>query len=118
MLETFLSVMLVGLFFLIAWATQASAETLLFGGLSVAAVGFGYGIPTAIIYHWRLYRSLISCDRLPARWWLQPTSLHDQIPADDRMGVFFWGAIGGSGFVVVLVGIILTSMGLWRTLSA
>lgn len=117
MVEILLSAMLVGLFFLMGWAAQAPAETLLFTGMAFAALGFAYGIPTAIVYHWRLFKSLRACDRLPARWWLQPTSLHGQIPAADRAGVFVWGAIGGSGFGVIVIGIVLTSMGLWRTLS-
>jgi len=118
LVETFISLALIGLFFLIGWATQAPADTLILAGLGFAALGFGYGIPTAIVYHWRLYQSLLARDRLPARWWLQPTSLHDQIPPEDRAGVFLWGAIGGSGFVVILIGIVLTSLGLWRTLNA
>jgi hypothetical protein len=116
--ESLISVALVGLFILIGWATQAPAETLILAGLGCAAVGFGYGIPTAIVYHWRLYRSLLACGRLPRRWWLQPTALHDRIPAEDRLGVLLWAGIGGSGFVAVVVGILLTSMGLWHTLSA
>jgi hypothetical protein len=117
LVEILLSAILVGFFFLMGWASQAPGETLLFTGLAFAALGFGYGIPTAIVYHWRLYRSLRACDRLPARWWLQPTALHDQIPPADRAGVFVWGAIGGSGFGVIVIGIVLTSMGLWRTFS-
>ena len=85
--------------------------------LSVAAVGFAYGIPTAVVYHWRLYRSLVRADRLPERWWLSPTAHHDRVPRAERSGVFFWGAIGGSGFLVIVLGIILTSVGLWRTLA-
>ena len=118
MVETLISIVLVGLFFLIGWAAQAGAQTLIFAGLGFAALGFGYGIPTAIVYHWRLYRSLLACGRLPARWWLQPTALHDRIPSADRAGVFLWGALGGSGFLFILLGIVLTSLGLWRTLSA
>jgi hypothetical protein len=118
LVEILIGALLVGLFFLMGWATQAGAENLIFAGLGFAAIGFAYGIPTAVVYHYRLYRSLLACDRLPARWWLQPTSLHDRIPRQDRAGVFIWGAIGGSGFVSILVGIVLTSLGLWRTLSA
>ncbi len=116
--ESMISGALVGLFILIGWAIQAPAESLILAGLGCAAVGFGYGIPTAIVYHWRLYRSLLACGRLPTRWWLQPTALHDRIPAEDRLGVLLWAGIGGSGFVVVVVGILLTSIGLWHTLSA
>jgi hypothetical protein len=116
--EILISALLVALFCVMGWATQAPGETLLIAGLAAAAFGFAYGIPTALVYHYLLYRSLSACDRLPPKWWLQPTSLHDQIPLRDRTGVFVWGAIGGSGFVFVVVGILLTSLGLWRTLSA
>lgn len=118
LLESLISASLIGLLFLVGWAAQAAAETLILAGLGLAAIGFGYGIPTAIVYHWRLYRSLSACGRLPARWWLQPTALHDRIPAPDRAGVFVWGALGGSGFGMILLGILLTSIGLWRTLSS
>jgi hypothetical protein len=30
------------------------------------------------------------------------------------MGVLVWGAIGGSGFLVIVLAIILLSIGLWR----
>jgi hypothetical protein len=51
---------------------------------------------------------------LPDRWWLSPTSHHDLVPPEDRGRVLLWAAIGGSGFVVVVLGIVLTSIGLWR----
>ncbi len=117
MIESLISLGLVVLFCVVGWGFVASAESLLWGGIGLAAVGFLYGIPAAIVYHWLLYRSLVRCDRLPPRWWLQPTALHDRIPAEDRPRVFVWAGIGGSGFLVIVVGIILTSIGLWRTLG-
>ena len=116
MLESLISLGLVALFCVIGWAFVASAESLIWGGIGLAAVGFAYGIPTAIVYHWRLYRSLVRCGRLPARWWLQPTAYHGLMPPEDRTGVFIWGALGGSGFLLIVLGIVLTSIGLWRTL--
>ena len=116
MLESLISLGLVLLFCVIGWAFNASADSLLRGGIGLALVGFVYGIPAAIVYHWRLYRSLVQCGRLPARWWLQPTAHHDLVPSDHRRGVLVWAALGGSGFLVIVVGIILTSIGLWRTL--
>ena len=114
MLESLLSLGLVVLFCIVGWAIGATTENLIRGGIGLAALGFAYGIPAAIVYHWRLYRSLSRCGRLPDRWWLQPTALHDLVPAADRRGVFVWGAIGGSGFVVIVIGIVLLSIGLWR----
>ena len=33
---------------------------MIWGGIGLAAVGFAYGIPSAIVYHWMLYRSLLA----------------------------------------------------------
>ena len=55
--------------------------------------------------------------RLPERWWLSPTSHHDLIPAGDRRFVLVWGTIGGSGFLVIVLGIVVITVGLWRMLS-
>ena len=117
MFESLLSLGFLILFCVIGWALGASADSLIWGGIGLAAVGFAYGIPAAIVYHWRLRRSLMRCGRLPVRWWLQPTSLHDLLPRDEQTGVVLWGALGGSGFGLIVLGIILTSIGLWRTLA-
>jgi hypothetical protein len=115
--ESLIGLALVALFCLIGWAVGADPESLIRAGMGLAAVGFLYGIPTAVVYHWLLYRSLAREDRLPRRWWLSPTSHHDLVPREDRRGVFVWGAVGGSGFVVIVAGILLTTIGLWRMLS-
>ena len=116
MFESLISLGIVFVFCIVGWAVSAGAESMIWGGIGLAAVGFTYGIPSAIVYHSMLYRSLTRADRLPSRWWLAPTSLHDLIPRDERAGVFAWGAIGGTGFLVIVMGIIVTSIGLWRTL--
>lgn len=116
MFETLISVGLVVLFCVIGFALNAGGETLIWGGIGLAAAGFAYGIPAAIVYHWRLHASLSRANRLPPRWWLNPTSLHAQIPREDRFRVLLWGGLGGSGFLIIVLGILLTSIGLWRTL--
>lgn len=118
MFETLIGLGIVALFCVLAWAARASAEALLFGGLGLAAFGFAYGIPTAIVYHWLLHRALSRAGRLPERWWLSPTSHHGALPPADRPRVLLWAAIGGSGFLVVVLGILLTSLGLWRARAA
>jgi len=115
--ESLISLGLVIFFCVIGWAFGASADSLIWGGIGLAVLGFAYGIPTAIVYHWRLHRSLLRYGRLPVRWWLNPTAHHDLIPRDEQTGVLIWGALGGSGFLVIVLGIVLTSIGLWRTLA-
>jgi len=113
--ETLIGLGVVFLFCVLAWAARASAEALLVGGLGLAGLGFAYGIPTALVYHWLLHRSLSRVGRLPDRWWLSPTSHHALLPTEDRGSVLFWAGVGGSGFLVIVVGIVLTALGLWRT---
>jgi hypothetical protein len=115
--ESLISLGLLVLICVVGWALGASADSLILGGIGLAALGFAYGIPAAIVYHWRLRRSLIRSGRLPRRWWLQPTAHHDLIPRDEQSGVLLWGALGGSGFLMIVFGIVLTSIGLWRTLA-
>jgi hypothetical protein len=101
-------------FCVLGWAAMASFEALLIGGLGLAALGFAVGIPTALVYHWLLHRSLSRHGRLPKRWWLSPTSHHALVPPEERGSVLLWAALGGTGFLVVVLGIVLTSLGLWR----
>ena len=117
MFESLISLGIIVLFCVVGWALNAGTESMLWGGIALVAIGFAYGIPTAIVYHWTLYRSLTRADRLPERWWLSPTSHHGRIPPSDRRLVFTWGAIGGSGFGVIVLGILITSIGLWRMLA-
>jgi hypothetical protein len=116
--ESLISLGLVVLFCVVAWAFSASAESLLWGGIGLAGFGFAYGIPAAIVYHWRLRQSLLRGGRLPVRWWLRATAHHDLIPRGEQTGVLVWGAVGGSSFLIIVLGIILTSIGLWRTLAS
>lgn len=114
MFETLIGLGAVVVFCVLAWAAQAGAEALLVAGIALAALGFAYGIPTALVYHWLLHRSLSRHARLPKRWWLSPTSHHALVPPDERGSVLLWAALGGSGFLLIVLGIVLTSLGLWR----
>ncbi|MAG29697.1 MAG: hypothetical protein CL908_02245 [Deltaproteobacteria bacterium] len=116
--ETLISLGLIVVFCSVGFAASAGAEAMIWGGIGLSAIGFAYGIPTAAIYHWTLRQSLVRAKRLPARWWLRATAHHDLIPREERAGVLVWGAIGGTGFLVIVLGIVLTSIGLWRMLAA
>ncbi len=117
MLESMIVAGVVGLLTLAAWATGADPESLIRNGLRTSTAGFAFGIPTAIVYHWRLRASLLRARRLPRRWWISPTRHHELIPIGERRGVLFWGTLGGVGFAVILVGLGLTSAGVWRLLD-
>lgn len=118
MLEALISLAIVVLFSVVGWAANAGGEAMIWGGMAIVGFGFAYGLPTAAVYHWLLYRSLVRVGRLPRRWWLSPPAHHGLLPAEDRRPVFLWGAIGGSGFGVIVLGLLVLTAGLWRTLAA
>ena len=72
------------------------------------------GLPTGLLYHVLLYRALRSRGVVPERWWLRPTSLHDDIPDEQRGRVLFWCALGAAGFLVIVLGLVVGTVGLWR----
>ena len=82
---------------LATWAVGADPESLVWVGLGVAALGFAYGIPTALVYHWLLYRALVRAKRLPARWWVSPTSHHALVRHDDRRSIYLCARSEGVG---------------------
>ncbi len=78
--------------------------TLLLFGFWTAVAGLAFGVPTGAVYHVALRRALLGAQRLPARWWLHPTSLHDEIPNPVRAGVLAWCYAGALGFLVTVAG--------------
>ena len=93
-----------------------SVETVLFGGLWLVAGGLAFGVPTGLWYHVALRRSLLRAGALPARWWLQPTSLNGRIPDTDRRHVLAWCYAGAAGFFVTIAGCAAVAIGAWRSL--
>ena len=91
MTEALISLAIVILFSVLAWAANAGAEGMVWGGIAIATIGFAYGLPTAAVYHWRLWRVLVREDRLPRRWWVSPPAHHGLLPPADRPGVVLWG---------------------------
>jgi hypothetical protein len=61
-------------------------------------------VPTGLLYHIELRRSLLARDRLPSRWWLRPTSLHAEIRDVDRFRVLAWCYAGAAGFLLSMAG--------------
>src|SRR5262249_61610128 len=95
MLETLLVLAVLALSSLAAWAyTTLGAEPLLLAGFWAVVAGLGFGLPTGLVYHLELRRSLAGAGVLPPRWWLDPTALHAQLPAHDAFRVLLWCRLG------------------------
>jgi hypothetical protein len=115
-LETLLAALLLMTLGATALALTSAADALVVAGVWIVAAGLAFGVPTGLLYHVALHRSLTRAGTLPPRWWLRPTTLHDRIPADDRGRVLGWCAAGAAGFGVTVVGMIVMAVGAIRML--
>jgi hypothetical protein len=111
MLETAIVAGVVAL--LVGGAALASLAplALIMAGAWLLAGGLAFGVPTGVVYHLALRRSLLRAQRLPPRWWLRPTSLHGDLPESDRGRVLAWCYAGALGFFASLVGCALVALG-------
>ncbi len=94
--------------------TTIAAESLLLAGLWLVAIGLGFGLPTGLVYHVALQRSLARQGLLPARWWLQPTKLHHLIAPADAPRVLGWCSAGALGCLVAFAGCAVFALGAWK----
>ena len=85
-------------------ATTMPPETLLISGSWLVAAGLGFGVPTGVVYHVALYRSLERIGQLPPGWYWRPTALHGRIPSQDRRVVLGFCLAGAMGLGVCVVG--------------
>ena len=100
------------------WAWDALApEALLVAGLGLVAAGLGFGLPTGLLYHLALRRSLARAGCLPARWWLHPIALHPLVPAEDAFRVALWCRLGALGCAVAFLGCSVFGLGAFRALG-
>ena len=76
MLEVGLVIGALGALSAAVWAWTALApDALLAAGLWLVIGGLAFGLPTGLVYHIELHRSLATLGRLPSRWWhLRPTT--------------------------------------------
>lgn len=86
---------------LLPWETLFS-----WGGILVAA-GFGFGVPTGVVYHVQLYRVLRRRDGLPRGWIWKPFDLHPRLTTWEKRVVLPWGYAGGLGFMAIVAGQVL-----------
>jgi hypothetical protein len=110
MLEALLLVALLLGFGALAVLLAVAPPTLLVAGFWLAVAGLAFGVPTGLLYHIELRRSLLSRDRLPSRWWLRPTSLHGEIAEADRFRVLAWCYAGAAGFLLSIAGCALVAV--------
>jgi len=100
-----------------AWAWTALApDVLLVAGVWLVAGGLVLGLPTGLLYHLALRRSLLDAGRLPARWWLQPIALHPLVPSRDALRIMVWCRLGALGCGVAFLGCAVFALGALRTL--
>jgi hypothetical protein len=101
----------------IAWMALAT-DGLLLAGLWLVAAGLGFGLPTGLLYHLALRRSLLGAGRLPERWWLHPIALHPLVPPEDALRVMGWCRLGALGCGVTFLGCAVFALGALRSVLA
>ncbi len=100
-----------------AWAWSALApDALLATGFWLVAAGLGFGLPTGLLYHIELRRSLLALGRLPERWWLHPIALHPLLPGEAVFRVMAWCRLGALGCAMAFLGCGVFALGAFRLL--
>jgi hypothetical protein len=112
--EAFIALALLAAFGVLAAVFAIAPATLVVLGFWIAAAGLAVGVPTGAVYHVALRNALLRADRLPSRWWLKPTSLHDALPDGARTRVLGWCYAGAAGFVVTIAGCALVAIAAFR----
>ena len=86
-------------------------DTLVLGAWLVVG-GFALGLPTGFIYHVQLYRALKPFGVLPKGWFWRPIPLNEQLQDQDRSRVMPWCYVGGLGFFVIVIGLVVFGVGI------
>jgi hypothetical protein len=89
----------------------ASWETLYGTGIWVTVLGFVIGVPTGLVYHVRLYQALSPRGQLPRGWYWRPIQFNRCLLPEERAGVMSWCYVGGFGFVVICLGLLMMGAG-------
>lgn len=86
-------------------------ESLYYGGIWVTLAGFVVGVPTGFLYHVRLYQVLHPRGELPPGWFWRPIQFNARLRREERASVMSWCYIGGFGFAVICVGLLMMAAG-------
>jgi hypothetical protein len=101
-----------------AWAwTSVPPYALLAVGAWLVAGGLACGLPTGVVYHLVLRRSLLALGVLPRRWWLHPLALHPLLPTEDAPRVLLWCRLGALGCAIAFIGCAVFALGAFRMLD-
>jgi hypothetical protein len=84
-------------------------EPVYMNGQLLIGVGMVSGVPTAVVYHWILYRQLVLHGVSTRGFIWNPIRFHDLIPPAARRGFLPWFYLAGLGFVVVVIGLVMMS---------
>lgn len=112
--EAFIALALLVAFGALAAFFAISPAALVVVGFWTAVAGLAFGVPTGALYHLALRSALLRAQRLPAHWWLNPTSLHDELPDTVRTLVLAWCYAGAAGFLVTIAGCALVAIAAFR----
>ena len=112
--EAFIALALLVALGALAALLAISPATLVVMGFWTVAAGLAFGVPTGAVYHLALRSALLRAQRLPARWWLNPTSLHEELPEPVRTRVLAWCYAGAAGFLLTIAGCALVAIAAFR----
>ena len=85
---------------------------LLLMGVWLVIGGFVLGVPTGLVYHIQLFRTLNPRGELPKGWIWRPIELNKKLRPYDRFRVLFWCYLGAAGFFAIVIGLIVFVVGI------
>lgn len=91
-------------------------QSLYYGGIWVTVAGFAFGVPTGLVYHVRLFQVLHPRGELPTGWYWRPLQYNARLRPAERRSVMSWCYLGGAGFAVICLGLLIMLAGLTMAL--
>ena len=98
---------IVGLLALISGAMLLPWSFLYTTAWVVIFVGMLVGVPTGFTYHVVLYKQLKMMGEVPRGWYWRPITFNSRLDPRGRARVLPWLYVGGAGFILVVIGIVL-----------
>jgi len=102
-------------------ANMVSARTLFEVSIWLVVGGFALSIPTGVVYHVLLHRTLAPRGELEKGWIWRPIQHISALEGSDRRRIVPWVYVSGSGFVLIVLGLVLVvvaMMAAWSQLAA